>query len=436
MEEEHNNNNEKEEDNKKPLNIVFLGEDCSEKEKLITNILLPNSTELQENESKKEEDKEEDKSILQNIDYSVEMHGETIKMKLWDNPPREEFLLPSIKIAQGILLFYSVKNKKSFEKIKEDLTKIIELGRFDIPIVIIGNHSDADNREVSYDEGKTFADNYGLRFYETSFASNVSIKQILQDIGEQLLFQECINTANNTIKFDKELNANDNLNLDLDDNLNIGQLIESKTKINKSAKTKNEIEKDFEDELDEDESSLRQNSSGSNIFKYDISSSIKKAKSNKHVSRFNLFGNSSSTSSKRNKMKKIIFHNNNNNKANQVNKTGSLILNNSNKKSNTINYSSFNIFNKKKKTKNNNNNSITLPQNKSTNSIKATINYSASFKNIHSYLEKTAITRKREKEKKENKIKLEKEFHSIGAKREREGLELNKKKKLKINKYI
>ena len=299
MEEEHNNNNNKEEDNKKPLNIVFLGEDCAEKEKLIANILLPNSEELQENESKKEEDKEDDKSILQNIDYSVEMHGEKIKMKLWDNPSREEFLLPSIKIAQGVLLFYSVKNKKSFQKIQENLTKIIELGRFDIPIVIIGNHSDTNSREVSYEEAKTFADNYGLRFYETSLSSNITIKQILQDIGEQLLFQEFINTATNSINFDKDINLNDNLNLDLDVNLNIGELIESKEKETKSAQNRKT------NELDEMNNEYGNNSahslSNSNSFNYDLSSSIKKTKSNKHVSKFNLFGTNSSASNKRHK---------------------------------------------------------------------------------------------------------------------------------------
>ena len=62
-------------------------------------------------------------------------------MKLWDNTSREEFLLPSTKIAEGILLFYSVKNKKSFEKVKQNLSKIIELGRFDIPIIVIGTIS-------------------------------------------------------------------------------------------------------------------------------------------------------------------------------------------------------------------------------------------------------------------------------------------------------
>ena len=217
--------------NKKPLNIVLLGDESSEKEKLMSKFLLLNSPQFQENEEKIQEDKEEDISLFQNVIHCVEMHGEKLKMKLWDNPSTDEFLSPSIKIAQGILLFYSVKSRKSFEKIQKDLSKIIELGRFDIPIIVIGNHKTSQEREVTYEEAKTWADNYGLRFYETSIEKDGSIKTILQDIGEQLLFQECINTAtvsNNNSVIINDIDKDENINLE--ENLNIGSLIESKNK--------------------------------------------------------------------------------------------------------------------------------------------------------------------------------------------------------------
>ena len=314
------------EENQKPLNIVLLGEESSEKEKLITKFLLSNTQQYSIIDNKKEEDKEEDHSLLQNIIHSVEMHGEKIKMKIWDNPSSAEFLLPSIKIAQGILLFYSIKNKKSFEKIKQDLSKIIELGKFDIPIVIIGNHSNSNNREVSYEEAKTFADNYGLRLYETSIESGVTINQILQDMGEQLLFQECINTANNSkINIDTEediFNIDDNL--DLDDNLNIGELIESKNKNNYKSNKSNKNVANMENQ---------------DLIKSLNDSNIKKTKSNKHLTKFTLFSSNSTTNLKKNK-KPIYLKNS----KNIVNKSGSIIL--SEKKSNFLNFSNFNLLNK------------------------------------------------------------------------------------------
>ena len=437
------------EDSKKPLNIVLLGEDCSEKEKLISKFLLSNS-QHQENENKKEDDKEEDKTLLQNIIHCVEMHGEKVKMKLWDNPSEEEFLSPSIKIAQGILLFYSVKSRNSFEKIKEDLSKIIELGRFDIPIVIIGNHSDATNREVSYDEAKTFADNYALRFYETSIESDVSIKEVLQDIGEQLLFQEIINMANdktdnNIMKKDSNNIENNNNNIDnnnkkdnideddlnLDENLNIGTFIESKNKdsdnnnksnrgsgrLNRDARNSFSYESDTTSQKLNKDGSLLEDFSSSSIF----SSSAKKNKSKNHIKKFTLFSNNSTTNIKNKKIKNPANIKN----SSMLNKNPSFIIN-SNKKSSLLNYSNFNLVKNKNK-----NNSISLATNSNSNKISSSLTSSASSKNVHSYLNTTTITRNREKEVKEKKKIIEKEFQSIKAQKEREGLELRKKKNMK-----
>ena len=85
---------------KKPLNIVLLGDESSEKEKLMSKFILLNSPQFQENEMKNEKDKEEDISIFQNIIHTVEIHGEKLKMKFLDNPSSDEFLSPSIKILQ------------------------------------------------------------------------------------------------------------------------------------------------------------------------------------------------------------------------------------------------------------------------------------------------------------------------------------------------
>ena len=347
--------------NKKPLNIVLLGDDSSEKEKLMSKFLLLNSPQFQENETKNEEDKEEDISIFQNIIHCVEMHGEKLQMKLWDNPSTEEFLSPSIKIAQGILLFYSVKNRKSYEKIKNDLSKIIELGRFDIPIIVIGNHKTSQEREVSYEEAKTWADNYGLRFYETSLENDGSIKEILQDIGEQLLFQECILSANNSVIINEE--EKDDL-LNLEENLNIGSLIESKNK--ESAKKEKENENKTISYIDK-EDVINKNYSSNNLLD---SNNNKKKKSNNKNSK-NILGKNNSSSFFKKIKPKLKSNTNPNNKTktenrhmtksnstifttenNTHNKINSNVNNtNTNKISNFLNFSKINIINKSKKKK-------------------------------------------------------------------------------------
>ena len=432
-----------EESNKKPLNIVLLGDESSEKEKLMSKFLLLNSPQFQENEAKNEEEKEEkeeDISIFHNIIHTIEIHGEKLKMKLWDNPSTEEFLSPSIKIAQGILLFYSVKNRKSYEKIQNDLSKIIELGRFDIPIIVIGNHKNSSEREVTYDEAKTWADNYGLRFYETSLEKDGSMKAILQDIAEQLSFQECIFSANNSVII-KDDGNDDGLNLE--ENLNIGFLIESKNKEEekkedkkpKTEKTKKRINSVTTLNVND---ILGKNYSSNNIFDSgsDNKNINKKRKSNiinKQNSKNTLSKNNSSTNFKKIKPK-INTNNTRDSKYNRdlyktENNTQNKINTNSKEGNKITNFMS--IINKTKnlfkKNSTNNLNKTSLLNHSKKKSVN-TLNLSSSSTDIHSYLKKTALTKNREKEIKEKKIKIEKESQSITAQKEREGLELKKKK--------
>ena len=433
---------EEDESNKKPINIVLLGDESSEKEKLMSKFLLLNSPQFQENEVKNEEDKEEDISIFQNIIHCVELHGEKLKMKLWDNPSTDEFLSPSIKIAQGILLFYSVKDRKSFEKIQNDLSKIIELGRFDIPIIVIGNHKTSPEREVTYEEAKAWADNYGLRFYETSLEKDGSIKQILQDIGEQLLFQECIFSANNSMIINDNDNDKDEL-LNLEENLNIGSLIESKNKeIEK--KEKKEKSKEMRNSLSyiDKENILGKNYSSNNLFDKEnnnLTTKNKDNKINKQTTKKSLYKTNSSNYFQ--KIKPKLKTDKSTKEEKHLIKNNSTIINtdtdknsNTNKISKFLNYSKFNIINKTKNLFKKNN---SINQNKTSyffhskhNSVNS-INLSSPPDN-HSYLKKTTLTKNREKEVKEKIIKIEKESQTISAKREREGLEQRKKKNLEI----
>ena len=447
-----------EQSEKKPLNIVLLGDESSEKEKLMSKFLLLNSPQFQENEMKNEEDKEEDISLFQNIIHCVEIHGEKLKMKLWDNPSTDEFLSPSIKIAQGILLFYSVKNKKSYEKIQKDLSKIIELGRFDIPIIVIGNHKNSEERKVTYEEAKTWADNYGLRFYETSLEKDGSIKEILQDIGEQLLFQECIFSANNSVIINEDEKEEI---LNLEENLNIGFLIESKNKESEKKekekeKIKNEKNKQKNSlfQLDKEEI-IEKNYSSNNIFETNSeiknynkkNKFIKNANKSNHLYKMNSSNNFQKTKSKittYNKPKKekedkylnkyiTTNYNSENISNNTHNKIKSTINtnSNSNKISNLINYSKLSIINKtknlfKKNSSKNLNKTTSLFHSKK-NSVNT---LELSSPDAHSYLKKTTLTKNREKEIKEKKIKIEKESQTKSAQREREGIELKKKKNL------
>ena len=152
---------EKEKENK-PFNVVLLGNIESEKASLLHKLIKKRFyiKQLQEIKMSEENDKMEDSNIddVMNI---VEIHGETIKMKIWDNVSANKMFSSSnksLKIAQGIILFYSVADRKSFNILKLSLSKMIDFDKYDIPMLMVGSDSDTPNRQVTYEEAKSLAD--------------------------------------------------------------------------------------------------------------------------------------------------------------------------------------------------------------------------------------------------------------------------------------
>ena len=104
----------KKEREKKPFNVVLLGNIESEKASLLHKIIKKRLAIKQLNEIKMNEELVD--SNIDDVMNSVEIHGETIKMKIWDNVSANKIFSSSnkiLKIAQGIILFYSVADRKS-----------------------------------------------------------------------------------------------------------------------------------------------------------------------------------------------------------------------------------------------------------------------------------------------------------------------------------
>ena len=176
---------------KKPFNVVLLGNIESEKAALLHKFIKKRFAIKQLKEMNISSENGEEDSKIDEIMNNVEIHGETVRMKIWDNVSANKIFSSSnksLKVAQGIILFYSVSDRKSFNMLKLSLSNIIDKDKYDIPMVMVGNDSETPNREVSYEEAKALADSYGINFYETSIKSGMN--EVFEDIGEQVFYQE------------------------------------------------------------------------------------------------------------------------------------------------------------------------------------------------------------------------------------------------------
>ena len=122
----------------------------------------------------------------------VNMHGYDLKMKIWDTAGQERFKSMSVQViknSDAVILVYAIDDRNSFTALDQWLNKLNETTDISKkPIIIVGNKCDIEERErqVTIEEGHTYAKNKGYHFYETSAKTGHNINEAFNDIFEQL----------------------------------------------------------------------------------------------------------------------------------------------------------------------------------------------------------------------------------------------------------
>ena len=113
----------------------------------------------------------------------VEMDGKSVKLQIWDTAGQEAFRSITrsyYRGAAGALLVYDITRRETFEKLASWLKDAKQYSTTDMSIMIVGNKSDLDaKREVSFEEGKQFAENNDLLFMEVSAKSGQNVEEVI-----------------------------------------------------------------------------------------------------------------------------------------------------------------------------------------------------------------------------------------------------------------
>ena len=122
---------------------------------------------------------------------TIELDNKIIKIQIWDTAGHEAFQSITrtyYKGAVGALLVYDITNKESFKHIETWYNEIKENGDKDVTIILVGNKSDLENeRQVTYDEGKNFADMNGMLFLETSAKECKNVYEVFKLSANKIL---------------------------------------------------------------------------------------------------------------------------------------------------------------------------------------------------------------------------------------------------------
>jgi Ras-related protein Rab-2A len=112
-----------------------------------------------------------------------------IKLQIWDTAGQESFKSITrsyYKGTAGAILVYDVSQRNTFDHIINWLNDIKKYANQDIPIILVGNKIDLDNREVSIDEGQKLADDNNLLFIETSGKENINIDKLFINLSSAI----------------------------------------------------------------------------------------------------------------------------------------------------------------------------------------------------------------------------------------------------------
>ena len=125
---------------------------------------------------------------------TIELNNKTIKIQIWDTAGQEQcqaITRTYYKGAIGALLVYDITRRDTFTHVTKWLEEVKSNSSKHICVILIGNKKDLeDKRQVTYEEGESFARENGLMFLETSAktafnvveAFNLSAQAILNNI--------------------------------------------------------------------------------------------------------------------------------------------------------------------------------------------------------------------------------------------------------------
>jgi Ras-related protein Rab-1A len=118
------------------------------------------------------------------VDFKIrtlEVDGRTIKLQIWDTAGQERFKTITssyYKGAHGIIVVYDVTDKESFKNIDTWMNEVEKHASDNVSRILVGNKNDLEeSRQVSTDEGKELADQYNIRFMETSAKESANVEE-------------------------------------------------------------------------------------------------------------------------------------------------------------------------------------------------------------------------------------------------------------------
>ncbi|OII74647.1 Rab2 GTPase [Cryptosporidium ubiquitum] len=119
----------------------------------------------------------------------VNIDTKKVKLQIWDTAGQESFRSITrsyYRGAAGALLVYDITRRDTFNHLSRWLSDVKRNATPNMTIILVGNKSDLDRREVTTEEGVEFAEQNGLLFIETSAKISNNVEEAFMRISEKI----------------------------------------------------------------------------------------------------------------------------------------------------------------------------------------------------------------------------------------------------------
>ena len=122
---------------------------------------------------------------------NIAIKGRNVRIQIWDTAGEEAYRSITrsyYKSSACVFIVYDISDRKTFDDVDLWLKDCREICFKNVQIYLIGNKSDLkDKRQVTEEEGKNFAEENNLLFFETSAKDGNNIQEIFLESATLLV---------------------------------------------------------------------------------------------------------------------------------------------------------------------------------------------------------------------------------------------------------
>ena len=134
----------------------------------------------------------------------LDVYDKRVKLTIWDTAGQEYFrhiVKPYYNNTKGIMLAYDITDLESFKDLNKWLIEIEKNTPKNTYKILVGNKCDKESeRKVTVEQGKDFAEQYGMKFFETSAKESTNVSDSFITMTKDIIKP---NDTNNVVTLNK-----------------------------------------------------------------------------------------------------------------------------------------------------------------------------------------------------------------------------------------